>query len=66
LGAAVPGPTLAANGPSISELSLPPYALQHLKMRSLIWKALTLHCPPFDGYADKLVDFILAHPEIDR
>jgi thioester reductase-like protein len=25
-----------------------------------------LHCPPFDQYADKLVDFILAHPEIDR
>jgi hypothetical protein len=25
-----------------------------------------LHCPSFDLYADKLVDFILAHLEIDR
>ncbi|HSV86828.1 MAG TPA: SDR family oxidoreductase [Levilinea sp.] len=25
-----------------------------------------IHCPPFDSYAGKLVDFILAHPEIGR
>jgi thioester reductase-like protein len=57
-------PVLQADPEILSSLYHPThYAADHSRADL---EGSGIHCPPFDSYAGKLVDFILAHPQIGR